>query len=231
MCAEGSSSRDRPGDRKSELRAVLWDMDGTLVDSEPLWAQEERLIMERAGLSWTAEDAAGYIGQAVDRTAEGMIARGLLMAHSELVAAVIDGVAAALRRELPWRPGARELVTGTRPLRSALVTMSHRTVADALLSAVPGVFDAVVTGDAVERGKPDPEPYLSAAAALGVDPSQCVAFEDSLPGVASATSAGIVTVGVEGAVPLGGSGADEVIGGFERLGAEDLYRIHARHAR
>ncbi len=215
----------------SELRAVLWDMDGTLVDSEPLWAQEERRIMERAGLSWTAEDAAGYIGQALDRTAEGMLARGLPMGHADLVATVMDGVAAALRRELPWRPGARELVTGTRPLRSALVTMSHRRVADALLSAIPDVFDAVVTGDAVERGKPDPEPYLSAAAALGIDPSQCIAFEDSLPGVASATAAGVVTVGVEGAVPLGGSGADEVVSGLDGLGPDDLHRIHARHTR
>lgn len=210
-----------------QLRAILWDMDGTLIDSEPLWHLEERRLMNAAGLQWTDADAAACIGRPVTETIAGMRARGLGMGQHEAVETLVEAVAAALGRDLPWRPGARELLTGAHGLRSALVTMSDRRVAEPLLAAAPGVFDAVVTGDAVSRGKPDPEPYLTAMSRLGVRSDECVAFEDSIPGVASARAAGVVTIGIEHAVPLDGSGAHRVLRSLEGFGAGALRGAHA----
>lgn len=214
----------------TELKAVLWDMDGTLIDSEPLWQAEEQVLMDRAGLDWDDETAASYIGQALPVTASGMIEHGLDLPLEAVLDALIDNTAARLRRDLPWQPGALRLLTGLAPLRSALVTMSHRRVAQALIDGGPHFFDAVVTGDGVSRSKPDPEPYLTAAAELGVTPAQCIAFEDSIPGAASATSAGVVTIGVQGHVDLSGTRAHEVVTTLEGLGLEDVRRIHARHS-
>ena len=84
-----------------------------------------------------------------------------------------------------------------------MVTMSWRSLADAVIGAAPaGSFAASITGDEVTNGKPDPEPYLAAAAALGVDPSACLAIEDSPTGVASALAAGCVTLGVPHVVSI-----------------------------
>jgi len=119
----------------------------------------------------------------------------------ELLARVIEQV----REHVPWRPGAVELLTalGREGVPSALVTMSWRSLAEAVVSALPpGTFAAVVTGDEVEHGKPHPEPYLAAATALGVVVTDCVAIEDSPTGVRSAVAAGVHTLAVPHVVPV-----------------------------
>ena len=100
---------------------------------------------------------------------------------------------------MPWRPGARELLDALRDagVPSALVTMSWRSMADAVVEALPHeAFAVVVTGDEVDHGKPHPEPYWTAARQLGVEPGDCVAIEDSPTGVRSAVSAGVPTIAV-----------------------------------
>lgn len=216
--------------RNVELAAVLWDMDGTLIDSEPYWQQEEQRLMHDAGLGWSEAEAHKYLGRSVRETARGMRGAGLKVPLDDLVDLIVTSVSQRVREELPWTPGARRLLSRMTPLRAALVTMSHRIVAQPVLDNAPVPFDAVVTGDAVERGKPDPEPYLTAAALLGVAPAACIAIEDSLPGVASAVAAGVVTIGIERQVSLSGSGAHEVVRSLEEVGIEDLERIHAKHA-
>ena len=174
--------------------AVLFDLDGTLVDTEPYWIAAEYALAERYGGSWSDADALKLIGS--DLLDSGRYIRGRMgidpsaeMIVEELVADVLSRV----RREVPWRPGGRELLAdlGSRGVPCALVTMSYRPLIEPILAALPpGTFAVTVTGDEVSRGKPHPEPYLRAARLLGVRPEDCVAVEDSETGTKSAVAAG-----------------------------------------
>jgi HAD superfamily hydrolase (TIGR01509 family) len=116
-----------------------------------------------------------------------------------------DEVVSHLKGSLPWRPGALELLMDLKQkgVKTALVTMSMRRMALAVTEQIPfQAFDVVVGGDDVRIGKPDPEPYLHAAKLLGVDPTQCIALEDSRTGLASAEAAGCVAVGIPNIVPI-----------------------------
>jgi len=192
------------GDRM--LAAVLWDMDGTLVDTEPYWIASEHKLVAEFGGTWTDDDAHSIVGfDLLDGAVELRDRGGVRLEPVEIVERLLDGVIAMAAAELPWRAGARELLAecARAGIPCALVTMSWRRLADAVLAAAPtGSFAASITGDEVIRGKPDPEPYLAAAAALGADPSACVAIEDSPTGVASAMGAGCATLGVPHVVPL-----------------------------
>ncbi|WP_264176757.1 HAD family hydrolase [Agilicoccus flavus] len=186
------------GDPHELPAAVLWDMDGTLVDTEPYWIEQEHRLVERFGGTWTEADAHSLVGNPLLVSAEYIRAHTpVTLTPLEIVDELQSGVIAALSRRLPWRPGARELLAelGDLGVPCALVTMSWRPMVDALVATLPdGVFAAIVTGDEVTRGKPDPEPYLTAAAALGVDIGDCVAIEDSSTGSASALAAGARTI-------------------------------------
>lgn len=180
--------------------AVLWDMDGTLVDSEPYWIECEHELVSEFGGVWTDEDARSVVGFDLTDSAVVLRERGnVSLEPAEIVERLLDGVIARLGTTLPWRPGARELLDSCRreEIPLALVTMSWRRFTDAVVGALPGgCFDVVVAGDEIERGKPFPDPYLAAASALGVDPVNCVAIEDSPTGVAAALAAGCATLGV-----------------------------------
>ena len=182
--------------------AVLWDMDGTLVDTEPYWmAAESELVGTHGNGTWSAEDALLLVGS--DLLVSGSIVqeRGQVrLPVEEIVERLMDGVVTRIRRAVPWRPGARELLAALRADRvpCALVTMSYERLVGPVLDAMPsGSFDVIVTGDNVAHGKPHPEPFLHAARLLGVDPGACVAIEDSQPGAASAEAAGCRVLVVE----------------------------------
>jgi beta-phosphoglucomutase-like phosphatase (HAD superfamily) len=186
--------------------AVLWDMDGTLVDTEPYWMACEFELVERHGGTWTSADAHSIVGyDLIDAGHEIRTRGGVDMEPAAIASWLLEGVIAKVAQRLPWRPGAPELLAEcvAAGIPCAMVTMSWRRLADAVIGASPpGSFAASVTGDEVTNGKPDPEPYLAAAAALGVDPQACVAIEDSPTGVASAMAAGCVTLGVPHVVPV-----------------------------
>lgn len=186
--------------------AVLWDMDGTLVDTEPSWFAAETAIVEAAGGTWSQAEATALLGSDLLVAAEKIRRQTPVeLEPAEIVERMLDHVAADVRREVPWRPGARELLAELVDvgIPCALVTMSWARLARAVVDALPpGTFAAVVTGDDVRHGKPHPEPYLEAARRLGADPGECIALEDSPTGVASATAAGVPTVGVPHVVPL-----------------------------
>jgi HAD superfamily hydrolase (TIGR01509 family) len=189
--------------------AVLWDMDGTLVDTEPYWIETEFALAAEYGGTWSQELALELVGN--DLITSGRFIRrhmGIDLTPDEIVERLLDGVVARVRHEVPWRPGARELLErlGEAEVPCALVTMSYeRFVAPILNRLHAGSFRVVVTGDAVTRGKPDPEPYLTAARLLAVDPRACVAIEDSDPGATSAAAAGctVLVVPHHVAVPTG----------------------------
>ena len=122
-----------------------------------------------------------------------------------IVEHLLDGVVARVRQEIPWRPGARELLSelNDASVPCALVTMSYQRLVAPVLEQLSGVgFSAVVTGDSVSRGKPHPEPYLRAAELLGVNAQRCVAIEDSDTGATSAVAAGCTVLCVPNHVPV-----------------------------
>ncbi|WP_240645938.1 HAD family phosphatase [Georgenia sp. SYP-B2076] len=187
--------------------AVLWDMDGTLVDTEPYWMAAETAVVSRHGGTWTTLQALELVGNDLITSAQIIRARtGIPGTDEEIVAEILAGVVARVAADgAPWRPGALELLAGLRAagVPCALVTMSYQVLADAVVAAAPaGAFDAVVTGDQVSHGKPHPEAYLTAARRLGVDITRCVAIEDSSVGVAAALASGARTIAVPLMVPV-----------------------------
>jgi HAD superfamily hydrolase (TIGR01509 family) len=186
--------------------AVLWDMDGTIVDTEPYWIAEEMLLAAEHGGTWSHEQGLTLVGLALDASAGILVETlGLPMTPAEVTQRLMAGVIRRVRAHPPWRPGARELLADLHAagVPMALVTMSYVPLARAVVAALPeGTFAAVVTGDAFARGKPHPEPYLTGAARVRADPTRCVAIEDSPPGLASAEAAGCRVLGVEAHVAI-----------------------------
>ena len=186
--------------------AVFWDMDGTLVDTEPYWISAEHAIVEDAGGVWSDEYAHQLVGNDLMVSAEFIRDNSPVdLEPVQIIDELLRRVVARVQEHVPWRPGAVELLTalGEQGVPSALVTMSWRSLADAVVTSLPpGTFAAVITGDEVEHGKPHPEPYLAAARALGVAVEECVAIEDSPTGVRSAVAAGVPTLAVPHVVPV-----------------------------
>nr|WP_277210784.1 HAD family phosphatase [Isoptericola croceus] len=179
-------------------------MDGTLVDTEPYWiAAEHELVAEHGG-TWTHDQALQLVGNPLEVSAGVLRDAGVDLPVPEIVERLLTRVTAQVRDDVPWRPGARDLLDmlGGAGVRCALVTMSYAVLAEAVTAHVPGAFAVLVTGDQVERGKPDPEPYLVAARRLGVAAEDCVAIEDSPAGISSALAAGARTLGVEAVLPV-----------------------------
>ncbi|GAA1813870.1 HAD family phosphatase [Luedemannella flava] len=187
--------------------AVLFDMDGTLVDSERIWS---------IALGELAREYGGELSDAVRLAMIGTSSvETMRLLHEDLgqpwrdpadgsrwiAARMVD----LLATELTWLPGARELLAEVRAagIPTALVTSTGRRLVDVAMRTIGATnFDVVVTADDVTVRKPDPMPYLTAAAALGVDPADCVAIEDSRAGVASALAAGCVVIAVPQEVPV-----------------------------
>lgn len=180
--------------------AVLWDMDGTLVDTEPYWLASERELLALYGREWTQEQGLQLVGRGLLDSAAILRAHGVDREPKEIVVWLTDRVRAHLKREgIPWRPGARELLSDLRRrgIPTALVTMSLRQMAAEVVAAIDfDAFDIIVAGDDVKNPKPDPEPYLRAADQLGVDIRDCVALEDSVVGIRAAVASGALTIGI-----------------------------------
>jgi HAD superfamily hydrolase (TIGR01509 family) len=183
------------------LQAVLWDMDGTLVDTEPVWARVQIDLLTSLGATWTVEDAMRLVGSDLADAVQvwmGALPEGVISAE-ELADRIFGEVVRSLKNDVVLRPGALELLQALRAagVPCALVSASYRVMIDAVLSHLgPDLFDVVVAGDEVRNGKPHPEPYLTAAQELEVDPADCVVIEDSPGGTASGTAAGAFVVAV-----------------------------------
>lgn len=206
MTGSGWGSWPACNDPTVNLAACLWDMDGTLVETEPYWIEAEYSLAQKYGGTWSEEHALNLVGN--DLIESGRYIRehmGIDLEPSVIVEELLDSVIAHVEREVPWRPGAVELLADLNAagVPCALVTMSYLRFAAPVLAALPaGSFVSVVTGDAVSHGKPHPEPYLKAARNLEVDPRDCIAIEDSNTGARSAEAAGCTVLVVPNHVPV-----------------------------
>lgn len=206
--------------------AVLWDMDGTLVNTEPYWIDAETDLVHEFGGDWTHEEALQLVGSGLWTSAQVLQAKGVTLSADEIVARLTDRVLGKLEEfGVPWRPGARELLLALRDaaIPTGLVTMSVSRMAHHVADRLGFTgFDVVVSGDDVEHAKPHPDPYLRAADALGVPASACLAIEDSEPGIASAMAAGAIVIGVPFMVPIPSGIAHELWPTLEGRGLDDL---------
>ncbi|MBO4205452.1 HAD family hydrolase [Micromonospora echinofusca] len=186
---------------------MLFDMDGTLVDSEKLWDVALRELAEEYGGTLSTAARLAMIGSSM--------AASMRILHDdlgqpwrdpEISAAWIDRrILELFRTGLRWRPGALALLRAVRDARipTALVTSSGRQLVEVALDTLGrDSFDVVVCGDEVDAAKPHPEPYLTAARLLGVPIGRCVAIEDSPAGVTSALTAGAAVLAVPAEVPV-----------------------------
>jgi HAD superfamily hydrolase (TIGR01509 family) len=206
-----SNIRDRPpgpGPATTGLAAALWDFDGTLADTEPIWIEAEFELIGQLGGHWSVEHAHQLVGNSLLDSAAyilNTIGRHDLTPEwvvNQLISYVVDRVSSG---PMPWRPGALELLEslGAAGVPCALVSASYRVLLDAALTRLPmGTFQTSVAGDEVRQGKPHPEPYERACHALGVDARRCVVIEDSEFGARSGNAAGAFVIAVPNRVGI-----------------------------
>ncbi|MFD9391291.1 HAD family hydrolase [Streptomyces sp. NPDC060000] len=205
----------------SALEAVLLDMDGTLVDTEGFWWDVEVEIF--AGLGHTLDDSWRHVvvGGPMTRSAGFLIeATGADIDLADLSVLLNQGFEDRITRALPLMPGAARLLAelAEHEVPTALVSASHRRIIDRVLASLgTGNFRLSVAGDEVARTKPYPDPYLFAAAGLGVDPARCAVIEDTATGVASAEAAGCHVVAVPSVAPIAASHRRTVVPSLEQV--------------
>ncbi|MFE1249032.1 HAD family hydrolase [Streptomyces sp. NPDC058735] len=225
-----TSTVPSPGTRTADgsaLQAVLLDMDGTLVDTEGFWWDVEVEVF--ASLGHTLDDSWRHVvvGGPMTRSAGFLIeATGADIALDELTVLLNDGFEERIDTALPLMPGAGRLLAELYEyeIPTALVSASHRRIIDRVLTSLGAHhFGLSVAGDEVPRTKPHPDPYLTAASGLGVDPMRCAVIEDTATGVAAAEAAGCHVVAVPSVAPIPPALRRTVVGSLEEV---DLAFLH-----
>jgi HAD superfamily hydrolase (TIGR01509 family) len=190
------------------VAAALWDFDGTLADTEPLWIAAEFELIAELGGHWSEEHADQLVGNSL--LDSGAYILNVIDRPDLTPAWVVEQLISQVVRQLQehpirWRPGARALLESLAAagVPCALVSASYRVLLDAALSQLPaGTFGVSIAGDEVTLGKPHPEPYERACRALGVHPRRCVVFEDSETGARSGNAAGAVVIAIPNRVAV-----------------------------
>jgi HAD superfamily hydrolase (TIGR01509 family) len=215
------------------IEAVVFDMDGVLIDSEPMWRAVEREVFAGVGIDLAEEDLFATMGVRIADVVERWHARHPWSEPSRgaIAEEIVEGVVRAIRDHGVLLEGAVTAVDRVRALglRVALASSSPMSAIQAVLSldGLAGRFDAVVSGEDEEFGKPDPAVYLSAARALQVPPDRCLAVEDSINGVRAAKAAGMICIAVPGvgADDRIAAEADLVLRSIGELGDDTWARI------
>ncbi len=211
-------------------KAVFFDMDGTLIDSEPLWLENEIKLMAQFDYEWTIEDQKHCIGGPIQKTANYMVSK----AKSEndpqfFIEALISMVSTDFESRLTFMPGALELLKEISELgiKLALVSASPRQMLEATHRVLEGkYFELLVSSDDVQKAKPDPECYRKAAEFFGVDISDCLVLEDSATGVASGRASGARVVAIPHLVSVESDERVVIINSLLGITAKELFELH-----
>lgn len=192
----------------NKLKAVLWDMDGTLVDTEILWDKAIYSTMDDLGSPLSEDDRAKTIGLSMPDLVSALHGFSNLpdspAARSDIERGIFEKMVALYRSEMAWRPGARELMTEIHHagFPQALVTNTQRNLTNVALQSIGDYFEASVCGDEVPQGKPAADPYRKATQMLGYNPASCLVLEDSQTGISSGVAAGCTVIGISSGDPL-----------------------------
>ena len=228
---------DRTSAEAGTLRAVLWDMDGTLLESENLWDIGVRELSLHLGGPMSEETRQATIGASSYNALITVFAALDLDPHPDALADAKSWLYTRMGKlfeaGLPWRPGAQQALRTVRTagLGSALVTNTDRELCEFALDTLGREhFDHSVCGDEVPEGKPDPAPYLRAAALLAVEPAECLAVEDSPTGAAAAEAAGCTVLVVPSITTVPESPRRIFRTTLEGLTVPDLFALHRQEA-
>ncbi|OIH84188.1 haloacid dehalogenase [Arthrobacter sp. UCD-GKA] len=223
----------------TEIQGVLWDMDGTLLDTEPYWMAAEAALVAEFGGRWSEDQAMALVGNALPDAAAALQRAGVALPEREIIDRLTAEVLAGVRRHVNWRPGALELLETLHRanIPCGLVTMSEEPLAALVLEQLPHpYFGFRVTGDMVSRGKPHPDPYLLGLDMLGrsvadLEPARVIGLEDSAPGIASAAASGITAVLIPHIAPVPDSASWHRVGSLQELDLQALGTLVSAGAR
>jgi HAD superfamily hydrolase (TIGR01509 family) len=208
------------------MSAILFDMDGTLIDSEPLWLKAEIEVMAEVGCHWDEQDQINCLGGPAERTERYMQERSQnIKPYGYFINRLHEVMRARITNELDLIPNALSLLKECKDagIKTALVTASSRDLMTIVLKRFPpGTFDVVVSGDDVEKSKPDPAPYLLAAKQLSVNILKCLVLEDSLTGVQSGLSSGAKVIGIPHLVQMSEHPNLRVISSLDEITLSDI---------
>ncbi|MCX6437779.1 MAG: HAD family phosphatase [Actinobacteria bacterium] len=209
--------------------AVLFDMDGLFANSEPLWLEGETELMAKFGHTWTHADQVYCLGGPLTRVGEYMFSLASAESPEFFTKTLVEIVVAKLSAGTQLMPGAQRLASALKAagVPIAMVSASPRNIVNAVLSGVEHDFATTISSDDVKNTKPDPEGYLKAADFFGLDITNCLIFEDSLTGVAAATSSGAFLIAVPHFVTVDESPRVRVIKSLEELDIEVLEKYYA----
>jgi HAD superfamily hydrolase (TIGR01509 family) len=212
------------------IDAIVFDLDGLLVDSEPVWDQARRSMADEVGKAWTREDHHAVMGVSTREWADYMIARlGLELTPEEVEDEVVGRMVAMYRKGIPYLPGAVAAVDlAAEHYPTALASGSHPTLIEVVTTdpSLRGKFRVIVPADEVGAGKPAPDVYLATAERMGVRPEACICVEDSGNGILAGVRAGMKVIAVPDSRfpprPESLAQADLVLGSLTELTLESL---------
>lgn len=211
-------------------KAVFFDMDGTLIDSEPLWFESEVKLMAEFDYLWTPEDQMKCIGGPIQKTANYMVSKVNGQNNAQFfIESLISIVSADFEKRITFMPGALELLKALSEsgVKLALVSASPRQMLEATARVLEGKYlELLISSDDVTESKPSPECYLKAASHFGLDISECLILEDSGTGVASGRASGAKVVAIPHLIEIVGDSQVVVIESLEGMSVEDLFALH-----
>ncbi len=214
-----------------KFQAILFDMDGTLIDSEPLWLEAEQETMAPQGYNWTLSDQEHCLGGPMMRMANYMVEKSTGEKDPEFfVKTVVAIMEVKMASSAKFTEGAAQLLERVKQYPMALVSASSRSLVDAALSRIaPHPFAISISYNDVSEPKPSPEGYLKAAELLGVDVTQCLILEDSLTGVTAARASGAFTVAIPHLVKIEEDARTKTISSLHQLTdakIDEFYQLH-----
>ena len=211
-------------------KAVFFDMDGTLIDSEPLWFENEVKLMAQFDYAWTSDDQMKCIGGPIQKTGNYMSAKVNGQNNPQFfIESLISMVSSDFEKRITFMPGALELLKALSEngIKLALVSASPRQMLEATSRVLEGKYlELLISSDDVTEPKPNPECYLKATAFFGLDISQCLILEDSGTGVASGRASGAKVVAIPHLIEILGDEQVVVVKSLKGMSVEDLFALH-----